>query len=222
MRLKIKKTKAAKHPIRYDMIHLPEQFNVDIKNRFAELIIILVLPPGVVCQSNCVLPMPGTADGDVVSRCQVLGRAGSVHHGADHYLLHGLPDATVTGFWSLENPHFNMFTIDRPTGVRNRLSAFQVVQGFSAPAGRCSSALMFRCTLVSRGSSRSLHSSTRAAFAVVLMGLVHVITLIRDSRRGTTPRCPLGGCLSSVACRVRSVRLATALLKPLCRTDTYC
>ena len=84
MRLKIKKTKAAKHPIRYDMIHFPEQFNVDIKNRFAELIIILVLPPGVVCQSNCVLPMPGTADGDVVSRCQVLGRAGSVHHGTDH------------------------------------------------------------------------------------------------------------------------------------------
>ena len=29
------------------------------------------------------LPMPGTADGHVVSRCQVLGRAGSVHHGAD-------------------------------------------------------------------------------------------------------------------------------------------
>ena len=25
--------------------------------------------------------MPGTVDGDVVSRCQVLGRAGSVHHG---------------------------------------------------------------------------------------------------------------------------------------------
>ena len=47
------------------------------------IIIILVLPPGVVCQSNCALPMPGTADGDVVSRCQVLGRAGSVHHGAD-------------------------------------------------------------------------------------------------------------------------------------------
>ena len=33
MRVKIKKTKAAKHPIRYDMIHIPEQFNVDIKNR---------------------------------------------------------------------------------------------------------------------------------------------------------------------------------------------
>ena len=47
------------------------------------IIIILVLTPGVVCQSNCALPMPSTADGDVVSRCQVLGRAGSVHHGAD-------------------------------------------------------------------------------------------------------------------------------------------
>ena len=113
---------------------------------------------------------------------------------------------------SVENPHLNMFTLDRPTCVRNRLSAFQVVQGFSAPAGRCSSALMFRCTLASRGSSRSRHSSRRAAFAVVLMGLVHVIKLFRDLRRGTTPICPLSGCLSSVACRVRSVRLATALL----------
>ena len=46
-------------------------------------IIILVLPPGVVCPSNRALPMPGTADGDAVSRCQDLGRAGSVHHGAD-------------------------------------------------------------------------------------------------------------------------------------------
>ena len=45
---------------------------------------------------------------------------------------------------SLDNPHFNIFTLDRPTWVRNRLSAFQVVQGFSAPAGRCSSALMLR------------------------------------------------------------------------------
>ena len=58
---------------------------------------------------------------------------------------------------SLENPHFNMFTLDRPTCVHNWLSAFQVVQGFSAAAERCSSALMLRCTLVSRGSSRSLH-----------------------------------------------------------------
>ena len=112
----------------------------------------------------------------------------------------------------LENPHFNMFTLDRPTCVRNRLSAFQVVQGLSAPAGRCSSALMLRCTLASRGSSRPRHSSKRAAFAVVLMGLVHVIKLLRDLRRGTTPICPLSGCLSSVACHVRSVRLATALL----------
>ena len=51
---------------------------------------------------------------------------------------------------SLENPHFNMFTLDRPTCVRNRLSAFQVVQGLSAPAGRCSSALMLRCILAYR------------------------------------------------------------------------
>ena len=113
---------------------------------------------------------------------------------------------------SLENPHFNMFTLDRPTCVRSRLSAFLVVQLLYEPAGRCSSALMLRCTLASRGPSRSLHSSNRAAFAVVLMGLVQVIKLLRDLRRGTTPRCPFSGCLSSVACRVRSVRLATALL----------
>ena len=39
------------------------------------------------CPLNCALPMPGTADGDVVSRCQVLGRAGSVHHGADQCVV---------------------------------------------------------------------------------------------------------------------------------------
>ena len=60
---------------------------------------------------------------------------------------------------SLENPHFNMFTLDRPTCVRSRLSAFHFVQGFSAPAGRCSSALMLRCTLASRVSSLSLHKN---------------------------------------------------------------
>ena len=62
------------------------------------LIIILVLPPGVVCRSNRAVPVPGTADGDTVSRCQILGRAGSVHHGEDPWVLHGLPDATVTCF----------------------------------------------------------------------------------------------------------------------------
>ena len=62
------------------------------------IIIILVLPPAVVCPSNCALPMSGTVDGDVVSRCHVLGRAASIHHGTDHYVLHGLPDTTVTGF----------------------------------------------------------------------------------------------------------------------------
>ena len=114
---------------------------------------------------------------------------------------------------SLETPHFNMFTLDRSACVRNRLSAFHVVRGFSAPAGRCSSAQMLRCTLASRGSSRSLHSSTRAAFAVVVMGLVHVVKLFRDLGCDTTPRCQLSGCLSSVACRVRSVRLLTRFNK---------
>ena len=50
---------------------------------YITIIIILVLPPGVVCLSNRALPMLGTADGDAVNRCQVLGRAGSVHHGTD-------------------------------------------------------------------------------------------------------------------------------------------
>ena len=71
---------------------------------------------------------------------------------------------------------------------------------------------MLRCTLASRGSSRSLHSSMRTAFAVMLIGSVHLMKLFRDFRRGTTPRCPLSGCLSSVVCRVRSVQLATTLL----------
>ena len=48
-----------------------------------QVIIILVLPPGVVCPSNRALPMLGTADGDAASRCQVLGRAGNADHGAD-------------------------------------------------------------------------------------------------------------------------------------------
>ena len=39
---------------------------------FLVIIIILVLPPGVVCSSNGALPMLGTADDDAVSHCQVL------------------------------------------------------------------------------------------------------------------------------------------------------
>ena len=109
------------------------------------IIIILVLPPDTCQSSDRALPMPGTADGDAISRCQVLGRAGSVHHAADPYILHGLPDVTVTSFWVVwisPSLHCDMFTLDRSTCVRNRFSAFQVVQGFSTPAGRCSSALM--------------------------------------------------------------------------------
>ena len=166
-----------------------------------------------ICLLNCALPIPGTADGDVVSRWQALGESRPCPSwgGTSRCCMVCLmPQPQVS--CSLENPHFNMFTLDRPTCVRSRLSAFLVVQGFSVPAGRCSSALMLRCTLASRVSSRSLHSSKRAAFAVVLMGLVHVIKLFRDLRRGTTARCPLSECLSSVSCRVRSVRFSTALL----------
>ena len=42
----------------------------------------LFLPP-VACQSNRSFPMRGTADGDAISRCQVLCRAGIVQHGAN-------------------------------------------------------------------------------------------------------------------------------------------
>ena len=67
-------------------------------------------------------------------------------------------------------------------------------------------------TGVQRLASFSPYISMRAAFVVVLMGSVHLMKLFRDFRCGTTPRCPLSGCLWSVVCRVRSVRLATALL----------
>ena len=106
-----------------------------------------------------------------------------------------MPQSQV--YVSFEYPHFEC-SLDRPTCVRNRLSAFQVVLGFSASTGRCPSALMLRCTLASRGSSRSFHNSMRAAFAVALMGSMQLMILFRDFRSGTTPRCPLSGCLSSV------------------------
>ena len=38
MTLKIRKTNSAERPIRYVIMHIPEQFNVRITNRFAELI----------------------------------------------------------------------------------------------------------------------------------------------------------------------------------------
>ena len=45
---------------------------------------LIVLPP-IAFQLNCAI-LAGTADGDGISRCQgeVLSRAGSVDHGADH------------------------------------------------------------------------------------------------------------------------------------------
>ena len=77
---------------------------------------------------------------------------------------------------------------------------------------RTNSSIPLRCTLASKGSSRSLYSFTRTAFAVGLMGSMHLMKLFRDFRHGTTPRCPLSGCLWSVVCRVRPVRLSNALL----------
>ena len=109
---------------------------------------------------------------------------------------------------SFDNPHFIMFTLDRPTCVRNRLSAFQVVQGFSVPSGRCSSAL------TSRGSSVSLHndSSKRASFAVVLMGSGLLMMKFSVISGEAPPRdVHWVGAFSPVVCRVRSVQLATAL-----------
>ena len=73
------------------------------------------------------------------------------------YMVCLMPQSHVSA--SFEKPHFNMFTLDRPTCIRNRLSVFQVVQGFSAPTARSSSALMTWCTLASKGSSRFLHNS---------------------------------------------------------------
>ena len=47
------------------------------------IVIIILVPPPVACQSKRALPVPGTADGYAISRCQVLGRTDSVHHGAN-------------------------------------------------------------------------------------------------------------------------------------------
>ena len=57
-------------------------------------------------------------------------------------MLYGLPDVKSQVSGSFEYPHFFkcMLPLDRPTCVGNRLSAFQVIQRFSVPDGRCSSA----------------------------------------------------------------------------------
>ena len=159
---------------------------------------ILVLPPGVICPSNRAPPPPPPP---CLAHPMAMPLAVVRSWGEQAVSIMGqtsrccmvclMTQSHVS--CSLENPHFNMFTLDRPTCLRNRFSAFQVVQGFSA--GRCSSSLMLKCILASRSSSRSLHSSMREAFAIVLMGSVHLIKLFRDFRRCTTPGCPLSGCL---------------------------
>ena len=85
---------------------------------------------------------------------------------------------------SFEYPHFGMFTLARLTCVRNRLRAFQVVQGV-------------------RGSLRRVDGLS--TFDVTLPRFHAWLAQLRDVHWSS-------GCLSSVLWRVRSVRLATALL----------
>ena len=54
-----------------------------------------------------------------------------------------MPQSQVSG--SVENPHFNMLTLDRPTWVRNRLNAFQVIQGSMIGVNICK--ITRRCVL---------------------------------------------------------------------------
>ena len=90
------------------------------------------------------LQMPGTSDGDPISRCRywvdqavfIMGQTSRC------CLVCLMPQSQVS--ISFEYPDFDMFTLDRPTCVDNRLSAFQVVRWFYAPAGRWSSAVMLK------------------------------------------------------------------------------
>ena len=73
---------------------------------------------------------------------------------------------------SLENPHFNMFT--RPANL-----CTQPVECLPGSLRQLRGVRQHRCTLASRGSSLSLHSTKRAAFAVVLMGSVLLMKVFR-------------------------------------------
>ena len=88
------------------------------------------------CPSTVKSCHPVTNDRDVVREVvKVLSSAGGFHHGADQYrccMVCLMPQSQVSG--SFKYPNLCMFTLDRPTCVRNQLSAFEVVQEFSAPA----------------------------------------------------------------------------------------
>ena len=60
------------------------------------IIIIIVLPP-VAFQSNRALPMRGTGDGDAISRCKVLSRAGSVHQTSRCCMVCLMPQSQISG-----------------------------------------------------------------------------------------------------------------------------
>ena len=110
-----------------------------------------------------------------------------------------------------EIPYFNMFTLYRPTCVRNRLSAFQGVQGYSAPAGRCSSALMLRCTVASRGSNCSLPNSS---FGRCVDGLSRFAKALPRFQALYHSEMYIEWVPLAVVCCVRSVRFATAIIVP--------
>ena len=114
---------------------------------------------------SCPPGVPATADGDVISRCLVEQAVFIMGQISRCCMVCLMPQSQVSG--SFEYLHFNMFILDRQNCLCNLLSASHDTQGFSAPAGRCWSALMVRCTLAYRGPSRSLHNCMRAAFAVV-------------------------------------------------------
>ena len=106
-----------------------------------------------------------------------------------------------------------MFTLDRPTCARSRLSAFQVVQGFSASAGRCSSALMKVHTGVQglESFSPQLHASS---FRCCVNGFSAFEEALPRFQAWHHSEMSIDWVLWSVACRVRSVQLVTALLMP--------
>ena len=90
---------------------------------------LLVLPPD--ARPSTRAPNDWLSRREAISRCQVPSGKCIVHHGLTSAccMVCLVPQSQVSG--SFENPHFNMFTLqlDRPTCVRNRLSAFQVSQG---------------------------------------------------------------------------------------------
>ena len=118
-------------------------------------------------------------------------------------MCHGLPDATVTRFLFVGKSPLQHVHSSQPVECLPR-----------CPGVLCASwEVFFSSDVKVHTGIQGLESfSPKLHASGVLVGSVQLMKLFRDFRRGTTPRCPLSGCLWSVVCRVRSVRLATALL----------